>query len=294
MCSIELEKLLSQIQANIAAIQANLLNRENLFNNGHSFIQEYFLEIRLNIDLFAEQAIKQIKESRQDLITQLNDVEHQCVANIPSIKAANSTNQISNRQYVIPNCCDSNKDQMVQLNSQIIADKKLTKESIQSFKNVLLMRKNYIFLQKRQEPPDYLFGSLLTTDFHTDPIENDLVSLISSTQIIGVKVHYYDELVENVYDTYPELKLKDKLQSSLESTGLSRPVISALVTNSEFDNWPSAIRSLKFSKRSSDHQRFKDENLRNLRPIVCMCISLMFFFLYNTNITCYVLLNLSW
>lgn len=143
------------------------------------------------------------------------------------------------------------------------------------------MKRNYIFLQKKPEPPDYLFGSLTTTYFHTDPIENDLVSLISSRQTAGVKVHYYDELVENVYDTCPELKLKDKLQSRLESMGLSGPVISALVTNSEFDNWPSAIRSLKFSKRSSDYQRFKEQNLRDLRPIVCMHISQLFFRLFN-------------
>lgn len=270
MCSIELQKLHSHIQANINAIKTNLLDLENLQNNSDSFIHEYFLEIRLNIDLFAEQAIKQIKESCQDLITHLNQVERQCIANTPSLKTSSNISHIRNKQYLIPDCSDSIKDNVEELSSQILVEKKLSQESIQLFKSALLMKKNYIFLPKRLELPEYLFGSLITTDFYTDYAENELVGLINSTRIKGVKVHYYDELVENVYDMYPELNLKNELRSRLKLMGLPCKVVSAMVTNSEFGNWPSAIRSLRHSSGSSDYQRFKDENLRHLRSIVCM------------------------
>jgi hypothetical protein len=81
-------------------------------------------------------------------------------------------------------------------------------------------------------------------------------------------MHYYEELIENVYNDHEQLNLLEQLTKSLVSIGFTEQVIKILVKNSIFTKWPKKILSLS-GLDLPDYQKYKDENVKNLKQINC-------------------------
>lgn len=155
---------------------------DQLKANPDLFIFEYFLSIRTNIDIYAEEAIYSIQKSRFALIDEIKEYEKECLLN-----KANDLNQtlINNIENLIAqislnylNDDDNDLKNVEQCHNNILKDKKLIVNKVEKFKSDLIMEKNFIFIQKNvKSSSEYLFGDLLLTNFYTDNIENDLFRL---------------------------------------------------------------------------------------------------------------------
>lgn len=159
---------------------------EQLKNNPDLFIFDYFLNLRTNIDIFAEEAICAIQTSQNILIEEIKAYEKECLIKAEELNQ-NRIKSISNvldlnlnsRQQILNEInaakeSDLNESELNVLQNNIIEDKKLLIAKIEKFKSDLLLEKNFIVVQKSLKPPSYLFGDLIFTDFYTDSDENDL------------------------------------------------------------------------------------------------------------------------
>ena len=151
---------------------------EQLKKNPDLFIFEYFLNLRTNIDLYAEEAIYAIQSTQSILIEEIKAYEKECL-----LRAENVNENLINKIEKIIDLnlnertgilCDVHETQLELLRNDILEDKKDLITNIENLKSDLMMQKNFIFIQKNFKPPSYLFGDLMITNFYTENIENDL------------------------------------------------------------------------------------------------------------------------
>jgi len=151
---------------------------DQLKHNPGLFIYDYFLNLRTNIDLYAEEAIYAIQTTQSILIAELKTYEKECfklenlnekmIGNIETVLNRN----LNERKLLIDQITE--KSQMNILKNSILEDKKSLSNSVEKFKSDLIMERNFVFIQKNVKPPSYLFGDLILTRFFTDNTENDL------------------------------------------------------------------------------------------------------------------------
>ena len=161
--------------------EIDLLRNEfdQLKQNPGLFIYDYFLNLRTNIDLYAEEAIYAIQTTQSILIGELKTHEKECLNRsedlneklIENIETVLNRN-LFERKLLIDQLTD--KSQMNILKNSILTDKKSLISSVEKLKSDLIMERNFVFIQKSVKPPSYLFGDLILTNFFTDNCENDL------------------------------------------------------------------------------------------------------------------------
>jgi hypothetical protein len=178
----KLKNLYAKCLLNFDDIKLLLTEFNEINNDPEAFLHEYFFELRRNIDLYAEEAIYDIERTRIDLINKMNLFEKECLLQSKSLVFNNENSSLKLKFDRISREFDDHYNSFILQNSnkneqsmkQIVKETKELEQQINEFKSKLIMNKNFIFLQAKTIPPNYLFGKLVVTNYHTSRIENEL------------------------------------------------------------------------------------------------------------------------